>query len=855
MDLKIKNITFITDNETKYCLDVHYKNTIASLKKIIAAAANLNKKTITLTYNGIEYRDMEDQTLEQLFPNITEIIFIIGSRREALSKGEFNLLHQAIKRISIGPKCERHTIKYPNHYCFTCNKSICNLCKEEVTHNGHIITDKMDFLSDSEVIVNDIFRDITSQLRNLNLDNQEEINKLKSQINNFYFPTLIAQIKKIQEDLLLYISKFENNVQIARSNMLDNVNNLESNCTEGLDELKNKISIKDILINEDIFLTFNAKLIQMSEEQNRIEKDSENYLKYCNVINLFSGETVKIYKDIKLVLDKIMKFEDFEELLNQNGNTFVQRIDKEEVINNILSNTDSKISSVDNKNSQFRKSVFPSHNIMNNNAISQNQCKKYQSQSPFKNEIIEHTQNMGNKELSEKVDVNDNTNLDGILQIRKFSDNDEMKDIKDIKVQEQNNYKLYEKDSELISNSIENKENQNKLLSNSNNNDNVYVSQAIQESNVNQFNQLSQVTQLNHQSQANQPNYITQPIQVSNINNVNVFSASREHSAKKANYSIPQTQTQNSFYDIHEQENDLMSSTMQEIVPSIIDSSNKKIHSDKIVIMRVFPDTDQIAVYYNSTEQVQKSSVSLNPILGTKKFLFNSHWVSNGQKLYISGGMIEIDSRMKGTNLLLCYDNATKTVKRLADMSVPRHSHSSIYYSDNLYIVGGYLNNTCEKFDIKSMKWRPFPSLISVERQTPILHVYNNYLYSFFGYKVGFYLDTIERVSLKANKKWEVVAYKNPQNINLKVVFSGIIPSNLSKSEIYIFGGKSHNGKEEIIRNDGFIFNFEDYSFQKTEFQLEEATYFNQSQLVDLGNSCWAEFNMKQDQVLRIEIN
>lgn len=746
MDQRIRHVIFITDKDTKYHLDVHCKTNILSLKKIIAAAANLNRKTLILVHEGIEYIETEERKIDQLFPNLPEIIFNVGFRREIRDTHQ----RQSITKINIGPKCERHSIKYLNHYCFTCNKSICNQCKEEDNHKEHNITDKMDFFSDSEVIVNDIFRNITSQLRNLNIDSQDEINNLRNQIKNFYFPNLYEHLKKIESNIVGFLDAFETNIKYAKINVLENVNNLESNCSEGLDELKNKISIKDILVNEEVFLTFNSKLIQMSEEQNRVIKEGENYNRQCRLIDDFAKHTQKLYKEIKENLDRILKFEDFEHLFKEMSKNEVQRINKEEIISHILSGTDKKVSSESiSKDSNLRKSIFPSQDLKSSSNYNPAKVNPKSFPSPSKLEI--KTQQIGKEDANIKIST-----------------------IADA------NYKDFET--------------------------NFNKSQIPKDKEVN-FN-------------------------------------SREDSAKKNKESLMDNSQNYEF-----------ASTMQEIIPPILNNSKKRFARDDIIIMRIFPETDQIAIYNNSDGQCNTISVALNPIIGTQKFYSNSHAITVNHKMYITGGIKEVDNRLVGTTTLLCYDYDTKSLKRLADMAVPRHSHSSIYYNDSLYVVGGHSNNTCEKFEIKALKWKPFPSLLSDERQTPILHVNENFLYAFFGYKLGKYLDNIERINLKINKKWEVLPFKNNENLDLKVVFSGLVPSS-TKNEIYFFGGKSHNGEKEVIRKDGFLFNFDDKSFKRTGFELEDETFFHNSQLVNIDNSLWAQFNMKEtNQLLKLEIN
>ena len=303
-------------------------------------------------------------TLEQLFPNQSNIKFILAHKTESQRKTEIKDNHSSITKLNIGPRCERHTIKIPNNYCFTCNKSICNQCVEEGGHSSHTITDKFDFLADSEVIVNDIFRDISSQLRNLNLDNQDEINKLRQLIKHEYFPNLLTNLDMIQSRLIQHINTFENNNKMSRNNMNENISSLESNCVEGLNELKNKISIKDILINEEIFLTFNAKLIQLAEEQGRLVKDGNNYVDNCNLVNEFNVESYNIYGVIKKKLDEVIKLEDFERVMIETKGMGVKKIEKSEIINNLLEGMDNKMNSEKNsKSNNYRRSIFPSQKL------------------------------------------------------------------------------------------------------------------------------------------------------------------------------------------------------------------------------------------------------------------------------------------------------------------------------------------------------------------------------------------------------------------------------------------------------------------------------------------------------------
>jgi hypothetical protein len=122
-----------------------------------------------------------------------------------------------------------------------------------------------------------------------------------------------------------------------------------------------------------------------------------------------------------------------------------------------------------------------------------------------------------------------------------------------------------------------------------------------------------------------------------------------------------------------------------------------------------------------------------------------------------------------------------------------------------------------------------------------VLYVYNNYLYSFFGYKIGSYVDTIERVNLKSIKaKWEVIPYKNPEKLDLRLIGCGILPE-MDTTVIFI-GGKSRDA-----RRDAFRFDFATNTFTKSDILLEKEAVFQESVLIELEKNVFGHFIMRRE--------
>lgn len=263
--------------------------------------------------------------------------------------------------------------------------------------------------------------------------------------------------------------------------------------------------------------------------------------------------------------------------------------------------------------------------------------------------------------------------------------------------------------------------------------------------------------------------------------------------------------------------------------------------------MSVVPHFRDLKVYSDSKTMIKRQHVDFpSSLLGINTFPDNMAWVNNSGKLYLTGGIVNGSAI---PNFLL-YDIFSNTISRLSDMLNERDNHSMLLNGDFIYVVGGNSTGTCEKYNLQSLQWIKLNSLLSGNVQRSILLVKNNYLYSFFGIINGEYSDSIERLNLKNNKsKWEYVSYKNPENIDLKMIGSGIIE--IGETEIYMFGGKL---KEEV-RNIAISFDFKDNTFRKLDLTLEDGTYFMESKLLFLGNNTYGQFNLNKDDILKLQIS
>jgi hypothetical protein len=266
------------------------------------------------------------------------------------------------------------------------------------------------------------------------------------------------------------------------------------------------------------------------------------------------------------------------------------------------------------------------------------------------------------------------------------------------------------------------------------------------------------------------------------------------------------------------------------------------------IIMRCEKLTNDIILYEDETDTLGRITVNFPPFSPISQFLKNCSWINLKGKLYICGGQLDTEL---GSTSFLCYDYYEDRMTIHPDMIEPRFNHSMIYYNNAIYVVGGYKSNTCEKYDLKTMKWTKLSNLSVEERQNSVLFVQNNYLYSFFGYSIGSYLDSVEKLKLTNQKaKWEIVPYKNLDKINLKLIGCGFV--RLDDHSVIFLGGRNNNEQ----RRQSFKFDFSTSTFSLTDIYLEDSPYFQESALEELSESSYGHFdNEVGDNFLKIQIN
>ena len=355
---KIIKVCFILDKNRKYYFDINQNISINQLKKMLISAANLTNQKIKLFNKEIDYTNEDLLTLDKLFPNSNYIEFfvqILNNNNNEKEEELNDLINLKLKNF-----CSIHEGKYPYFYCYDCKKSICSECVKINEHFGHQIKEKYDYFRKSKVLIENIFSDLNNVLEKSKNLNKEFINDLIGKIKNNFKENLIDLVKKFENKMLSVVEAFKNKESENLEIIENNINIFKNSCCVGLDELKNNISIEDMMIDEKIFLTFDKKLKEISNEKNKFNddiKENENFSKNIYLINNLIEDN---YKQIYDVINNIINKDNFNQILNVINQQKITEINKENIINKILNdsyNNNNKNKNITESNKNKTKKV------------------------------------------------------------------------------------------------------------------------------------------------------------------------------------------------------------------------------------------------------------------------------------------------------------------------------------------------------------------------------------------------------------------------------------------------------------------------------------------------------------------
>jgi hypothetical protein len=132
--------------------------------------------------------------------------------------------------------------------------------------------------------------------------------------------------------ILFFLEKDQNNYKLVQNNLVS----LKSSCAEGLDKLKENIEIEDLMIDENVFLTFDSKFKSINNEKDKIKKDIEIYKAFTNNLNIIQNIVENTYNEIYSFLIKYLEITKFTDIRNKININDITEVNKKEILERIL---------------------------------------------------------------------------------------------------------------------------------------------------------------------------------------------------------------------------------------------------------------------------------------------------------------------------------------------------------------------------------------------------------------------------------------------------------------------------------------------------------------------------------------
>ena len=789
---------FTVDQNRKYLFDVNQNITIKKLKMILVAAAGLNKVGLRIFHNGKEYTDYDESTLDKLFPNLNYIEFYLQYSYDNVED-----LDEIID-LKFKQYCPDHYGKYPYFYCYTCGKSFCSDCLRSGIHNNHETKEKYDYLQESKNLVELLFKDLKDIFKNTKGVNDESIEELKAKVSIQFFPKLIEMVKQIEQKMMNLILFFFEKEKGNFKTIENNVNLLKNHCEEGLDKLKKEIVIEDMMIDENVFLTFDSKFKEIGNEKEKFKEDIAKYKQFSETLYLIQNIIEKTYKEIYDFLLKYLNVTEFEDIKNQINSQNINVVDKKKIFDKLLSNIKKRSSAEPIGNTYYlRSSKVPP----NTNEFMVEDNPKGQKMNYLLKSAPKDNNSQNNNISSNPFISNNQTNYD--------NNNNNLGNASYFTGSNYNNFGS--NNNQFNNNDSSNYGTSTNILRGKNNN----ITNNDYSFSSNQNNPLNN----NYSTYDNNNNY-----------SFNKYTTYTNNNNNNNNYSTYENNNNNNFLDGSNYGKKTMLSEVKESERMYEEEEESSHGPTYQVVCNLVPPKNQVILYNVNLDQITRKNIEFPTMLGIRHFLSECAWVNNNNKLYILGG---IDDDNNASKIFLEYDPIKGIIRRLAEPYYPHSRHSLFAYNNQIFVVGGD-GLECEKYDIINNQWSTLPNL-SFKQVYPVLYVHNDILYSFFGINENERkTDDAQKLILKNNRgKWTKVIYKR-NGCDLKVYGCGIAKTN--DNCVLFLGGMDDKG----IRKDAIQFDFSDLSASKTEFMLEENAYFKDSVLLKLSPKVYGNFSIEE---------
>ena len=337
-DQIIIQVIFKFEDGRWYSFDVDHSTTLHETKKILSNAAHVLKNNIILYHEGQEYsKEYDEQTLQKIFPTLKKIEFYLKLKKseEDLEENE----HEQISvKYNIKEPCKEHIGKFLVLYCISCKKSICNECFS-ISHNNHEVEEKADYLMPAKILMERIFANSFMFKSDPKISNYMSCVSFRSIIKTEIFNRMRQLINELENKCINCLEFFSFNEDSTEKNNDLNLELLKKYCTSSYIKLKNNIDTKDILINDEVFLSLYNKLKAIKEYEISLFNENSNKYKMLNSLFLpFTQEIKNMSMDLNNILTRYINKDIYAKFKEEVSKNIVDVVQKEDVVRFMFEN-------------------------------------------------------------------------------------------------------------------------------------------------------------------------------------------------------------------------------------------------------------------------------------------------------------------------------------------------------------------------------------------------------------------------------------------------------------------------------------------------------------------------------------
>ena len=373
-DTIIIQVIFKLEDGRLYTFDVDRTTTLYEAKKILTNAAHILKNSFTIFHEGQEIqKDHDPLPLQKIFPSLKKIEFYLKLKKSQEEAEESE--HEKISvKYNIREPCKEHIGKFLVLYCLSCKKSICNECFS-LSHNNHEVEEKADYLMPAKILMERIFANSFMFKSDPKLSNYMSCVSFRSIIKTDIFDRMRHLINELENKTINCLEFFSFNEDSTEKNNDLNLELLKKYCTASFIKLKNNIDIKDILINDEVFLSLYNKLKAIKDYEINLFTENVNKYKALNTFFLpFTQEIKSMSNDLNNILLRYINKDIYAKFKEDVARNVVDVVQKEDVVRFMFENVNAPKAKL-TQNSSLMKQDDLSNNI-NKSSLTPNMTQR-----------------------------------------------------------------------------------------------------------------------------------------------------------------------------------------------------------------------------------------------------------------------------------------------------------------------------------------------------------------------------------------------------------------------------------------------------------------------------------------------